>query len=67
MAPPADSILYSSEKHFKNVRQLTFAADNAEAYFSFDNKTIIKHGHKVVIRYLLCLSRDLILKRKCQK
>lgn len=40
MAPPADSILYSSEKHFKNVRQLTFAADNAEAYFSFDNKKI---------------------------
>ena len=35
-----DSILYSSEVHFKNVRQLTFAADNAEAYFSFDGKKI---------------------------
>ena len=37
---PKDSILYASEKHFKNVQQLTFAADNAEAYFSFDNKKI---------------------------
>jgi Tol biopolymer transport system component len=35
-----DSIIYSSEVHFKNVRQLTFAADNAEAYFSFDGKKI---------------------------
>ncbi len=35
-----DSILYSSEKHFKNIRQLTFAADNAEAYFSFNDKKI---------------------------
>jgi TolB protein len=31
---------YPSEKHLKNVRQLTFGGDNAEAYFSFDNKKI---------------------------
>lgn len=35
-----DSIHYAREKHFKNVRQLTFGADNAEAYWSFDGKYI---------------------------
>ncbi len=35
-----DSVLYSREKHFKNIRQLTFGADNAEAYWSFDGKNI---------------------------
>lgn len=29
---------YPQEKHLKNIRQLTFGGDNAEAYFSFDNK-----------------------------
>src|ERR1051326_3302855 len=29
-----------SEKHFKNLRQLTFGGDNAEAYFSFDGKSL---------------------------
>ncbi|MBI1767902.1 MAG: PD40 domain-containing protein [Bacteroidetes bacterium] len=38
--PVGDSIHYSREKHFKNVRQLTFGADNAEAYWSFDGKHI---------------------------
>lgn len=37
---PLDSIQYSREKHFKNVRQLTFGGDNAEAYWSFDSKKI---------------------------
>jgi len=37
----SDSILYSEEKHFKNIQQLTFGGDNAEAYFSFDGKYII--------------------------
>ncbi|MBS1680432.1 MAG: PD40 domain-containing protein [Bacteroidetes bacterium] len=37
---PSDTIHYSREKHFKNVRQLTFGADNAEAYWSFDGKNI---------------------------
>ena len=31
---------YQDEKHFKSVRQLTFGGDNAEAYFSFNNKMI---------------------------
>ncbi len=28
------------EKHFKNLHQLTFGGDNAEAYFSFDDKQL---------------------------
>ncbi|HEY6171819.1 MAG TPA: hypothetical protein VIX80_06145, partial [Candidatus Kapabacteria bacterium] len=28
----------SREKHFKNIQQLTFAGENAEAYWSFDEK-----------------------------
>ncbi len=36
-----DSIHYSEEKHFKNIRQLTFGGDNAEAYWSFDGKYIV--------------------------
>lgn len=37
----ADTVLYPDEKHFKNVQQLTFGGDNAEAYFSYDNKWLI--------------------------
>jgi len=29
------------EKHLKNLKQLTFGGDNAEAYFSFDNQKIV--------------------------
>ena len=29
------------EKHFKNLRQLTFSGQNAEAYFSHDGKELI--------------------------
>ena len=36
-----DTIQYPEETHLKNVQQLTFGGDNAEAYFSFDNKWII--------------------------
>ncbi|HSK11661.1 MAG TPA: hypothetical protein VK907_00520 [Phnomibacter sp.] len=36
-----DSLLFPGEKHFKNLRQLTFGGDNAEAYFSFDGKYLI--------------------------
>jgi Tol biopolymer transport system component len=38
---PGDTILYPEEKHFRNIQQLTFGGDNAEAYFSFDSKWII--------------------------
>lgn len=36
-----DTIHFADEKHFANVRQLTFGGDNAEAYFSFDGKYLI--------------------------
>jgi TolB protein len=32
-----NTIHYSQEKHLKNIKQLTFGGDNAEAYWSFDN------------------------------
>jgi len=37
----SDTLLYPDEKHFRNIRQLTFGGDNAEAYFSFDGKYLI--------------------------
>jgi TolB protein len=38
---PADSLLYANENHFKNIRQLTFGGDNAEAYWSNDSKWLV--------------------------
>ena len=39
--PVTDSLRYNDEKHFKNIQQLTFGGDNAEAYWSYDGKKII--------------------------
>jgi TolB protein len=39
--PLPDSVHYAKEKHLLNVRQLTFGGDNAEAYWSFDNKKLV--------------------------
>ena len=36
-----DTLKYEKERHIQNLRQLTFGGDNAEAYFSFDNKSLI--------------------------
>ncbi len=36
-----DTLLYPEERHFKNIQQLTFGGDNAEAYWSFDGKSIV--------------------------
>jgi TolB protein len=38
---PNDSILFAGENHFKNIRQLTYGGDNAEAYFSKDGKYLV--------------------------
>ena len=35
------ALLYESENHLSNMRQLTFGGDNAEAYFSTDGKKIV--------------------------
>ena len=37
----AEPIHFPSEKHLKNVRQLTFGGENAEAYFSFDGTKLV--------------------------
>lgn len=34
------SLILEGEKHFANIKQLTFGGDNAEAYWSFDNKML---------------------------
>lgn len=39
--PEADTLKYENEVHFRNLRQLTFGADNAEAYWSFDDKELV--------------------------
>jgi TolB protein len=36
-----DTLKYPDETHFKNIQQLTFGGDNAEAYWSFDSKYLI--------------------------
>ena len=47
---PSDTLKYPEESHFKNIRQLTFGGDNAEAYWSYDGKhlvfqrTLVKDG-----------------------
>ena len=37
-AQNSDTLIYPDETHFKNIQQLTFNGDNAEAYWSFDDK-----------------------------
>jgi TolB protein len=36
-----DTVQYPDEIHFKNIQQLTFGGDNAEAYWSYDGKYIV--------------------------
>ncbi len=36
-----NSLSVDGEKHLKNIKQLTFGGENAEAYFSFDGKQLI--------------------------
>lgn len=36
-----DTLIFKGEKNFKNIKQLTFGGDNAEAYFSPDGKKIV--------------------------
>jgi Tol biopolymer transport system component len=43
---PAASLSDPREKHLRNLRQLTFAGENAEAYFSADNRYLIFQGHQ---------------------
>jgi len=36
-----NSLIYDNEVHFKNIKQLTFGGENAEAYWSFDDSKLI--------------------------
>jgi TolB protein len=36
-----DTLRYAQEIHLKNLRQLTFGGDNAEAYFSFSGQELV--------------------------
>ncbi len=36
-----DTLHYPNETHFKNIQQLTFGGDNAEAYWSYDSKYLV--------------------------
>jgi len=46
---PQVSLLLPAEKHLRNIKQLTFGGENAEAYFSSDGKQLIfqstRDGH----------------------
>ncbi len=36
-----DNLAFEGEKHLRNIKQLTFGGENAEAYFSFNGKQLI--------------------------
>ncbi|RMF24051.1 MAG: hypothetical protein D6765_12260 [Bacteroidetes bacterium] len=40
-AATVDTLRKAQEVHLRNVRQLTFGGDNAEAYWSFDNRKLV--------------------------
>ncbi|HLG93481.1 MAG TPA: hypothetical protein VI546_01455 [candidate division Zixibacteria bacterium] len=42
---PPDPLRLPEEKHLRNVRQLTFGGENAEAYFSIDDSKLIFQYH----------------------
>ncbi len=39
--PLTDSLRFTGETHLRNIKQLTDGGNNAEAYFSFDNKQLV--------------------------
>lgn len=39
--PTTDSLRFAGEVHLRNIRQLTFGGNNAEAYWSFDDQQVI--------------------------
>jgi TolB protein len=41
----SNELIQKAENHFKNLRQLTFSGENAEAYFSADGKKLIFQAH----------------------
>ena len=41
----SNHLIQKGEEHFRNLKQLTFSGENAEAYFSADGKKLILQGH----------------------
>lgn len=41
-----DSLRHPDEKRLRNIRQLTFGGENAEAYFSHDDRQLIFQSHE---------------------
>ena len=41
----SNDLIQEGEKHFKNLRQLTFSGENAEAYFNLDGTKLIYQAH----------------------
>lgn len=39
--PATDSLRFTGEVHLRNIKQLTFGGNNAEAYWSFDSKQLV--------------------------
>ena len=42
----SEALALPQEKHLRNLRQLTFRGENAEAYFSADDRRLIFQGHE---------------------
>ena len=36
-----NELIYQDEKNFSSIRQVTYGGDNAEAYWSFDDKKLV--------------------------
>lgn len=43
-----DSLIFAEEKHFKSIKQITFGGDNAEAYWSFNDKQLVFQSNNKV-------------------
>lgn len=56
----AEPLALPSERHLRNVRQLTFGGQNAEAYFSYDDKYLIfqHQGEGVPCDQMYIISAD---------
>ena len=54
----SDHLIQKGETHFKDLRQLTFSGENAEAYFSADGKKLIFQSHDGCLLYTSPSPRD---------
>ena len=52
-----EKVHYPQEKHLKNIRQLTFGGNNAEAYWSFDGTMLTFQSDYAAWGCLLYTSR----------